>query len=151
MTARVAVVAVVALGAACGSTALQPATLDPANEQCRQCRMVISDQRFASQVVAPYEEPRFFDDLGCLATYLRGAPSLARGAIIFVADHRTRAWVRADQAVFTRVETLSAPMGSHIVAHASDSSRDADVDAADGAAMEMRDVFEGVRLPGSVQ
>jgi copper chaperone NosL len=149
--ARGVLAAFAALGTSCGPSVPLPATLDTAHEQCRQCRMVISDQRFASQVVAPYEEPWFFDDLGCLTRYLRDAKNLPREAIIFVADHRTRVWVRADQAVFTRVETLSAPMGSHIVAHASASSRDADVDAAHGTAMEMRDVFEGVQLPGSVQ
>jgi copper chaperone NosL len=151
MIARLALVAVVALGAACGATTPQPATLDPTHEQCRQCRMVVSDSRFASQIVAPYEEPRFFDDLGCLSNYLRDARDVPRGAVVYVADHRTREWVRATQAVYTRVDGLSAPMGSHIVAHASVVSRDADSAAAHGTALEIGDVFKGVRLPETLR
>ncbi len=37
--------------------------------------MAVSSARFASQIVAPGEEPRFFDDLGCLAAYLREHPA----------------------------------------------------------------------------
>ena len=90
------------LAAACGSSVPPPATLDTAHEACRSCRMVISDQRFASQLVAPYEEPRFFDDLGCLSKYLKDTPQLPPNAVVYVADHWTQAWVRADRAVFTQ-------------------------------------------------
>jgi copper chaperone NosL len=110
--------------------------------------MVVSDQRFASQLVAPAEEPAFFDDMGCLANYLTRTPQLPPGAVVYVADHRTKAWVAADRAVYTRVDALSAPMGSHVIAHASAASRDADVEAAGGTAVDPRDVFPGGRPPG---
>ena len=61
----------------------------------------------------PGELPRFFDDLGCLADYLTAGKAPA-GAAAFVADHRTKAWVRADRAVYTRVPGLATPMGSHV-------------------------------------
>ena len=64
--------------------------------------MAVSSAVFASQLVAPGELPRFFDDLGCLADYLKAGKAPA-GATAFVADHRTKAWVRADRAVYTRV------------------------------------------------
>jgi copper chaperone NosL len=93
--------------------------------------MAVSTAVFASQLVAPGENARFFDDLGCLADFLKAgkAPS---GAAAFVADHRTRAWVRADSAVYTRVPGLETPMGSHVIAHADAASRDADPAAAGG-------------------
>jgi copper chaperone NosL len=108
--------------------------------------MVVSDQRFASQVVAPSEEPRFFDDMGCLGRYLAGASALPAHARVYVADHRTRAWVPAEHAVYTRVDNLTAPMGSHIVAHDSMASRDADSSAAAGVPVDLQTVFGG-RLP----
>ena len=93
--------------------------------------MAVSSAAFASQLVAPGELPRFFDDLGCLADYLKAGKAPA-GATAFVADHRTRAWVRADRAVYTRVPGLETPMGSHAIAHADAASRDADPDARTG-------------------
>ena len=39
------------------------------------------DRRFASQVVAPDEEPRFFDDMGCLVELSRKQTALAAAAV----------------------------------------------------------------------
>jgi copper chaperone NosL len=93
--------------------------------QCQSCRMTVIDRHFSSQIAAPDGEPRLFDDLGCLTRYLeRTTPP--EGAVVYVADHRTGDWVRAPEAVYARVDSLTAPMGSHIVAHASVASRTAD-------------------------
>jgi copper chaperone NosL len=96
--------------------------------------MAVSDARLASQVVAPGELPRFFDDLGCLADFVKAGRAPA-GAVAFVADHRTKAWVRADRAAYTRVPGLETPMGSHVIAHADLASRDQDPDARGGSAV----------------
>ena len=125
---------------ACGGGTPEPATLDTRNESCASCRMAISSAVFASQLVAPGELPRFFDDLGCLADYLK-AGKAPDGATAFVADHRTKAWVRADRAVYTRVPGLETPMGSHAIAHADAASRDADPDARTGAPLLSAELF----------
>ena len=140
-----------AIGAAfaatgCGSDALAPAALDTGHDVCAFCRMIVSDRRFASQIVAPLEEPTFFDDLGCLANYLREAGQLPR-AVVYVTDHSTLQWVRGDQAVFTRVDTPGAPMGSHVVAHASRETRAADPAARAGTPVGSRELFPD-GLPG---
>jgi copper chaperone NosL len=103
--------------------------------------MAISEARFAGQIVAPSEEPRFFDDVGCLGHFVQGAHGLPGGAVAYVADHRTRAWVRADTAVYTLVPSVATPMGSHLLAHADAASRDADPEAAGGSARTAADVF----------
>lgn len=110
---------------ACSRGPQGPAPLDTRNEACAQCRMAVSSQRFAAQIVAPGEEPRFFDDLICFATYRKAHPQLPRGALAYVADHRTGEWVPADRAVFSRA-AIDTPMGSHLIAHASAASRDQD-------------------------
>ena len=125
---------------ACGGGTPEPAALDTRNEQCASCRMAVSSGVFASQLVAPGELPRFFDDLGCLADYLKAGRAPA-GATAFVADHRTKAWVRADRAVYTRVPGLETPMGSHAIAHADAASRDADPDARTGAPLTAPELF----------
>ena len=134
-----------ALAVACGGEP-GPAPLDTRNEQCASCRMAISSAVFASQLVAPGEVPRFFDDLGCLADYLRAGKAPA-GATAFVSDHRTKAWVRADRAVYTRVPGLETPMGSHVVAHVDAASRDQDPDARAGAPVSAAEVFGTGGLP----
>jgi len=136
---RAAVILVFLALLACGG-APEPAPLDTRNEQCASCRMAVSTAVFASQLVAPGEVPRFFDDLGCLADFLKAGKAPA-GSVAFVADHRTKAWVRADQAVYTRVPGLETPMGSHVIAHADAASRDADPDARGGSPVAPAEVL----------
>jgi len=132
---------------ACG-VAPNPAALDPRADACTTCRMIVADRHFASQIVAPYEEPRFFDDFGCLQRYLERT-ELPRGAAIFVADHRTGAWISADAAVYSRSVTGTAPMGSPIMAHVSAASRAADPDAAGGAEIDKDTALGRVKSGGT--
>jgi copper chaperone NosL len=133
--------ALVASGSSCADSVPQPAALQP-GEPCAFCRMMVSDPRFAAQIVAPGEEPLFFDDIGCLANQLRGGPRSA-GAMAYVADHRTRDWIPAADALYTRIDALSTPMGSHLVAHADAASRDQDPDARGGMDVTVSEVFGG--------
>jgi copper chaperone NosL len=103
--------------------------------------MAVSDARFAAQLVAPSEEPRFFDDVGCLATFLKSGGAPAKGQIAYVADHRTKVWVPASHAVYTKKPGLETPMGSGLITHLDGASRDADPDAAGGIPAGVRDVF----------
>jgi len=67
--ARAVIVSVFALLVACTSGELRPADLQPGTA-CAYCRMTLVDPKLASQIVAPGEEPRVFDDLGCGPTSL---------------------------------------------------------------------------------
>jgi copper chaperone NosL len=126
---------------ACAKTAVSPANLDTRNDACASCRMAVSNVRFAAQLAAPAEEPRFFDDIGCLRDYLAEAKEPMGKWTAFVADHRTKSWVRADQAVYTRVERVQTPMDSHLIAHENSASRDADAAAKEGAAVTATEIF----------
>ncbi len=137
------------LSLACAGSPPGPARLETNNEQCGFCRMAVSDGRFAGQLVAPNEEPRFFDDVGCLAEYLKAKRTLPQGALVFVADHRTKQWVGAALAVYTRVDGLSTPMGSHLIAHSDAASRAADPDARAGVPVASAQLFAGVIQEGS--
>ena len=147
---RLAAVLTLLLAGACGSGPPGPAPLDSRNDACAFCRMAASDARFAAQLVAPGEEPRFFDDIGCLRDHLKGATVLPKGAVAYVADHRTKTWVRAAAAVYTREQGLETPMGSHLIAHADAASREADPDAKRGETLSGTDVFGPAGPPGGM-
>lgn len=108
--------------------------------------MPVSDASLAAQLVAPNEEPEFFDDLGCLRDFLARSPASA-GSVPYVADHRTKSWARASAAVYTRSKR-DTPMGSHWIAHADAASRDADPAAAGGAPVAAREIFGAAGPPG---
>ena len=139
--ARVLACALPLAAVACAPGAPEPAPLG-AQEGCAACRMAVSDPRLAAQIVAPGELPLFFDDLGCLGSFVKRG-RVPAGAVVFVADHRTKAWVRAERAVFTRVPGLATPMGSHLVAHETLASRDADEAAREGVPVGVTEVLAG--------
>src|SRR5262249_29888212 len=61
--------------AGCTGSSLEPVAIDTKNDTCAWCRMAISDTRFAAELLAPAEEPRLFDDIGCLRDYLAASAS----------------------------------------------------------------------------
>lgn len=144
MTLRIVVLALVVGSSACAGL---PEPVDVSqSDACTFCRMAVSDPHVAAQIVARGEEPRFFDDIGCLAGWLKDARA-ADGAIAFVADHRTGKWALAETAVYTKPLRFSTPMGSGIIAHADAASRDDDPAARGGRALTALEVF-GAGLPG---
>ena len=130
----------VVLLAACGDGAQGPAPLDTKNEACAWCRMSVSDLRFAAQLTSPGHEPKFFDDAGCLRDWLK-APREEAPWTAWVTDHRTKEWVKAKDAFFTRNPAVQTPMNSGLVAHASAASRDADQAANGGTAVPAAEVI----------
>lgn len=126
---------------ACASGTPPPAPLDTRNDACRFCRMAVSTQRFAAQLVAPSEEPTFFDDIGCLRDFLKQQGSLPPGTIAYVADHRTGEWVAAAEAIYTKSEAVATPMNSGLIAHRGAASRDQDQAARDGTPVPAADIL----------
>ena len=141
------IAAVALLFAACSRGPVPPATLDPRNDACSNCRMTVSDVHFAAQLVAPGEEPRFFDDIGCLRDYLAAHPASPSGTLAYVGDHRTGEWVLAANAVYTQGPSIQAPMGSHLMAHVNAASRDLDSASGGTQALSADGVFGPSGLP----
>jgi copper chaperone NosL len=147
-TARISGVAAFAvLLVACASGPPSPVALQQ-GLACTHCRMIIVDAKLAAQIVAPGEEPRFFDDIGCLARYLTEHPA-APDATAYVADHSSGAWVRAAAAVYSRSAGLETPMGSHIIAHANEQARANDVATQDAERLSAQQVFGGTPPGGN--
>ncbi len=99
---------------ACRSGEVKPVDLYP-EDMCAHCRMQISDQRFACEVVTSGGEAYKFDDIGCMEQYLAGNGKAIAAAGVFYKDYSSRAWLSA--ASVTIVQTgLMTPMGSGKVA-----------------------------------
>lgn len=102
-----ALVAAVLVG--CGATNNEPVAIYP-EDNCRQCRMAISDERFAAEIIDSDGEAYKFDDIGCMLTFRSRHADLNINAI-FLKDYESKEWVPYECAsiVETSIET---PMGS---------------------------------------
>lgn len=128
---------------ACRDGAALPVEIGMGSDACAHCRMTIVSKSTAAEIVAPGEEPRFFDEIGCLRDYIAHA-TIAPNVAVYVADHRTGAWVEARTAVFVHT-SVSTPMASGLLAYANASSRDADPAARGGAPVEIAAVLGAPR------
>ena len=140
-----ALLAVIAVVAGCGGPA-RPVAIETGTP-CAFCRMTITDVHLAAEIVAPGEEPRQYDDIGCLVEDLKKRPPPADGRA-FVADYQSGALVAAADAVYSRVDAIATPMGSHLVAHATEAAREADGRVRGGVRHSATDVFGAAGAPG---
>jgi len=64
---------------------------------CEECKMAISDPRYAAEVIEPSGKPHFFDDSACAILWLSKHPNIGK-VRIWVKDVKTRKWVEANKA-----------------------------------------------------
>jgi copper chaperone NosL len=127
---------------ACGRAASWPpeaAPLRAGEEVCAECRMFVSDLRFAAQTHSRDGTVEWFDDLGCLlARHAQGIEPEA----VFVHDFQTDEWVRGDLGHAVRVPGLDSPMGYGWIVCASPANARS---AAQGSAAETAPLSELLR------
>lgn len=87
---------------------------------CAECGMIVGEERCAAAMLVDRDGTRerlIYDDIGCMLDDERESNG---GAVIerWVHDHGTRAWVRAETAVFliAAPAAVRTPMGSGLVA-----------------------------------
>jgi copper chaperone NosL len=105
--------------------------------------MVITDPRFAAELVTTRGKVHTFDDIGGLVLWFRDS-GLDRSDIagIWVYDSRTpEALLRADSAVFVRSPALRTPMASGLAAVASGAAADSLVAEAGGTVLDWKQVL----------
>ena len=124
MTRTLLLLATLALAATACSRAAEtwppaPPSIRLGEDACANCRMIVSDGRFASHArrrAAPDVE-LVFDDFGCLLAADKTSPFEPQG--VFVRRFDGDAWLRGDAAFVVRAKDIASPMGSGCAAFAS--------------------------------
>jgi copper chaperone NosL len=116
--AALALVLAVVVLAACS---VGPEPIHLGSDECAECRMTISEARFAAQAVTRTGLTHKFDSIECLAAFLEGENAPAEGALhsLWVADFvDTERWVPAEEAHYVHGEAVQSTMGGGLAAHA---------------------------------
>lgn len=124
--AGIALSPLAALLGACGRTTMPDGMAEVKwdRDTCVRCSMVLSDRRFAAQVRGGPQDANFkFDDIGCVAFWLKAQPWGADAATrIWVADLASRGdavrWLDARRAQYVggRVSPMGYNFGAVAVA-----------------------------------
>ena len=101
--------------AGCQNKTIEPVAIEP-NDMCAFCRMSISERQYAAELIHSDGEAAKFDDLGCLANFMKQKQNGAVIRATFVMDFERREWVNAEDAFYVRSSALKTPMSGGIVA-----------------------------------
>jgi copper chaperone NosL len=113
---RLSLLAALAIAAACARPAPRPIALG--EENCRHCHMTIADPRFAAELVTTRGVVYAFDDVGCLAAFVRqGKVPAAEIHSLWVYDYlQPDSLLDARRAVYLRSDSLRTPMATGLAA-----------------------------------
>jgi len=122
-----------------------PPTLRPGRDECRECGMLINEDRCSSASILDDRGRRVyahFDDLGCMLDIERMDSSLPPVVERHVRDYTTREWTRAEQAwyVASNPDRVRTPMGSGLVAFATRDAAAAHAKEHEGVVMTFQDL-----------
>jgi len=94
-----------------------PQAIHYGEDSCGRCGMIISDKRFAAELIDQKGEAVKFDDVGCMAEHLKGAEKAGTKPLaVYVADFGTGEWIDAGKAFYLLNPELKSPMGYNIAA-----------------------------------
>jgi copper chaperone NosL len=101
--------------AACGSRSPQPVEIEAA-DMCAQCKMAISEKRYAAEMADIDGNVMKFDNIDCMIRYVSGNDLKDKAAAWFVMDSNGEKWLDARQAFLVKSASIPGPMGSGILA-----------------------------------
>lgn len=133
------VVAMVIVLAQCQRRATEPVAIE-ANDMCSFCRMSISEKRYAAELIDDEGEVFKFDDIGCMANFIKQKKNNATVQGTFVMDFDRREWLKAETAFYVRSSELRTPMNGGIVAFKDQSSAEAAIAKYHGTKLEFPEV-----------
>lgn len=117
---------VISLLIGCDSRATGPVPIGP-DDACASCRMLISERRYAAEMLDGNGTIYKFDDIACMMRFARAHGGNSPSVRFYVTDYATgRDWMDARQASFARLRNnSSSPMASGLAAfrNANDAAR----------------------------
>lgn len=101
--------------AACAKSGPQEISLG--KDQCENCKMSITDAKYATQLVTEKGRNYKFDDISCMQSYATSNPDKSKNATTYVADFPSGEFFDSSTATFINGGTIKSPMGGNTQAY----------------------------------
>lgn len=136
-------IGLLAVLASCGNRSPQPAEID-ASDICAQCKMAISEKRYASELTDAEGNVLKFDNVDCMARYAANHGLQTRAWAWWIMDSEGRDWLDLRQALLVRSSSIPGPMGSGVLAAKDEASAQALASRFTGQIIRFDDLLEKV-------
>jgi copper chaperone NosL len=124
----------------CATSKFEPVALTP-EDMCSYCKMAISEKRYAAELIDSEGQAFKFDDIGCLANFLKSKKNTSKVVAHFVMDFDERQWIKAEDAYYVRSSELATPMNGGIIAFKEQAKAKEAVDRYHGKLIRFEDLF----------
>ena len=111
----VPILALMFTGTGCETPPPQPVEIG-ASDMCTQCKMAISEKRYAAEAIDPDGEVLKFDSIDCMLRYASAHGLKEKARAWFVMDSEGNKWLDARSAFLVSAVTIPGPMGAGILA-----------------------------------
>ena len=110
-----------------GACSSGPEPIRYGKDECAHCKMTLTDKRFGAEIITDKGKVFKFDDLNCLADYLKsgGVQQAAVAQMVSVDFKNTPAFVDVKKAFFLQNEAVKSPMRGDVATFSSQADRDA--------------------------
>jgi len=78
--------------------------------------MVISEKRYAAELIDSAGNVFKFDDIGCMVRFVGQRGGIDHPSTRFVRDYDSASWIEAARALFVRSPEIPSPMASGLLA-----------------------------------
>ena len=95
---------------------LKPVDIHYGQDICKRCKMIISEEKFSSQLIRENGDVFNFDDIGGMLVYVLENKINPENKKIYVKDFISKKWLTSDEAVFVSLENINTPMNFGLVA-----------------------------------
>ena len=130
---QLVIVVLALLAASCSARAAGHPEIVVDQTACSHCGMLVSEPAYAAAYHAPGQEPRVFDDIGCMLDAMR--QETASPITIWLQDAAGAGWIDADRAVFVTAPGIRTPMNGGVLAYANASAAEHAAARLDGRVM----------------
>ena len=113
-----------------------PVDITYGEDICERCKMIISEEKFSSQIIGDKGTVYNFDDIGGMIHYMSENKITPGSVEIYVKDYSNGKWLVYDRAVYVATDEIKTPMNFGIIAFADNESADAFISMQSGRKME---------------
>ena len=124
----------------CQKQPVEPVALEP-EDMCAYCKMAISEKRYAAELIDSEGAGFKFDDIGCMANFIKGQKTVMKVEAFYVTDFDDGQWIKADDAYFVRSSELATPMNGGIIAFKNQSHAQEAISKYSGKLLSFKDIF----------
>ena len=127
-----------------------PEPINYGHDECEFCRMLITDNRYGSEIVTDKGKVLKFDEVGCMIEYamVKNFIGDANQKFLVTDFASPESFMDANSAFYVENENFRSPMGLNVSAFNSEISRQKFISESGGSILNWVDVIELVKQRG---